>query len=500
MMNKITEILIISGALIFLGVSLFVGQLQQPTDGLTLGAPSLSYQKSLLPITTNLYDIGSSTPSKIWNRLFVNYASTTAVTSTTASTTNAIISGLLNCDTIDTSANGTLSCGTDSTGAGADPFIWTPDGNSTSTRLIFGNGFISQASSTFTYLSSGLVGSNAGAFYNFASSSLFGFTPIGLTSLSSTFPINYNNGTGAFSFGGLSTSTDAVIGNIPYFSGVNTFANVATTSVTIGTGLSYSGTFGSVIGGVAGTLTTSLGTAIDLQSEVTDNFTDGSVLFWGTTAVSQDNASFSFNDSLNRLTVSYASTTALSGTDANFSTLTGTLQTAAQANITSLGTLTGLTISATGDLLIPSTAPNAAQEIGINSNQFQFVGANGLVQVITGTTSPAFNLGSTTQDSFGKSFSLGTTTLLMKNDPEAFTLIGFYCKATSTTATTQIANVQYGDANNNFTESAKCSTTGIYTPVSTNNTWTRFEDFIVHASSTGGDIDRITITNVITKN
>ena len=152
-MRKITEILIISGALIFLGVSLFVGQSQQPIDGLTLGAPTLSYQKSLLPITTNLYDIGSSTPSKIWNRLFVNYASTTAITSTTASTTNAIISGLLNCDTIDTSANGTLSCGTDSLGTGA-PFAWTPtaDGNSTSTRLIFGNGFISQASSTFSAL------------------------------------------------------------------------------------------------------------------------------------------------------------------------------------------------------------------------------------------------------------------------------------------------------------------------------------------------------------
>lgn len=37
--------------------------------------------------------------------------------------------------------------------------------------------------------------------------------------------------TNTISFGGLSTSTAAIIGNIPYFSGVNTFANIATTSV-----------------------------------------------------------------------------------------------------------------------------------------------------------------------------------------------------------------------------------------------------------------------------
>src|SRR3990167_7399882 len=104
-MNKLTEILIISGALIFLGVSIFLGS---EKTVLIVGAPTLSYQKSLLPITTNLYDVGSSTQSKIWNRLFVNYASTTAISTTNASTTNLVISGLLNCNTIDTGANGTL--------------------------------------------------------------------------------------------------------------------------------------------------------------------------------------------------------------------------------------------------------------------------------------------------------------------------------------------------------------------------------------------------------
>lgn len=49
------------------------------------------------------------------------------------------------------------------------------------------------------------------------------------TTYSATWPITLSGS--AFGFNGLSTSTPAVVGNIPYFSGVNTFANVATTSV-----------------------------------------------------------------------------------------------------------------------------------------------------------------------------------------------------------------------------------------------------------------------------
>ena len=51
-----------------------------------------------------------------------------------------------------------------------------------------------------------------------------------LGSISGTFPITVSGS--AISFGGLSTSTAAVVGNIPYFSGTNTFANVATTTFT----------------------------------------------------------------------------------------------------------------------------------------------------------------------------------------------------------------------------------------------------------------------------
>lgn len=65
-------------------------------------------------------------------------------------------------------------------------FAWTPQtwGNSTSTPIGFlnaSNGIIVTASSTFSYLTSGLVGNNSGRLYSFASSSLFGYTPLNPT-------------------------------------------------------------------------------------------------------------------------------------------------------------------------------------------------------------------------------------------------------------------------------------------------------------------------------
>ncbi|MHB8710432.1 MAG: immunoglobulin-like domain-containing protein [Minisyncoccota bacterium] len=70
--------------------------------------------------------------------------------------------------------------------------------------------------------------------------------------ISATWPITLTGAT--LGWNGLSTSTAAVVGNIPYFSGANTFANVATTSATLGSEFSYSGTFGSLVGGASGSL------------------------------------------------------------------------------------------------------------------------------------------------------------------------------------------------------------------------------------------------------
>lgn len=69
----------------------------------------------------------------------------------------------------------------------------------------------------------------------------------GETNLAATWPVILSGDT--LSFGGLSTSTAAVVGNIPYFSGVNTFANVATGTISAGTGISLDNGTRSAIGG-----------------------------------------------------------------------------------------------------------------------------------------------------------------------------------------------------------------------------------------------------------
>ena len=67
------------------------------------------------------------------------------------------------------------------------------------------------------------------------------------TNLAATWPIILSGD--AVTFGGLSTSSAAVVSNIPYFSGVNTFANVATGTITCAGTTSCSTSGLSVIGG-----------------------------------------------------------------------------------------------------------------------------------------------------------------------------------------------------------------------------------------------------------
>lgn len=181
-------------------------------------------------------------------------------------------------------------------------------------------------------------------------------------------------------------------------------------------------------------------------------------------------------------------------------TAASTFSTFVDAIIVSIKTkLTGIWDFSGATLRMPySASPTVATggDFGFDTTnkQLKIFDGDGIT-VLTGTTSPAYNIASTTADAMGKSMNIGTTTLLIKNDPEPFTLIGFYCKA----STTGTVHVRFGDGTN-WTEMASC-TTGGFTRTSTNNTWTQWEDFNVQASSTAtlNPVNRVTITTVINK-
>lgn len=222
--------------------------------------------------------------------------------------------------------------------------------------------------------------------------------------------------------------------------------------------------------------------------------------------------------------ISTASSTFTGGFLANLSTTTSATTTtsfattASSTNLfastvnfgASIMSLVARTVTALGvwdfggadSLEIPNSASptvDAAGECAIDTTSGQLKCFDGIrAHIYTGTTSPAMNFASTTMDANGKGFGTATSSFLIKNSPEAFTIAGFYCKATSTAATTQVALVRFGDGTNWTTEQA-CTTTGAFTPTSSNNTFVVAEDFIIQASSTGGAIDRITITTTITK-
>ena len=170
---------------------------------------------------------------------------------------------------------------------------------------------------------------------------------------------------------------------------------------------------------------------------------------------------------------------------------TGTNATTTSATSTNLfaTTLNAITASTTNLTAVKATTTNATTTAFSVSSNHITIGTNSAY--LTGTTSPAFNIASTTLDAMGKSFNIGTTTLLMKNWPMAYTLDGFYCVA----STTGTAIVNFSHDNGNKTEYSIC-TTGGYTRTATNNTFTAFENFNVQASSTAGTVNRITITTV----
>jgi len=214
--------------------------------GLTIAAPNLIYQKTILPVTSNLYELGTTTQP--WLNVFTQNASTTnltaynrilvggtATTSIYGIATSTFPSGLkitgggltsstlTGCDTIDTDSSGNLICGSDS-GIGSASFAWTPTtwggvlANSTTTLIQFFAGSVSatssigtltagaiNATSTITLNGVGLVpytGANSNVNLG-ANNLVFNNSPTGIIfdGVSANFTINYFDGYGVSLFG-----------------------------------------------------------------------------------------------------------------------------------------------------------------------------------------------------------------------------------------------------------------------------------------------------------
>lgn len=113
---------------------------------------------------------------------------------------------------------------------------------------------------------------------------------------------------------------------------------------------------------------------------------------------------------------------------------------------------------------------------------------------VNATTSPSFNVASTTLDAMGNSFSLGTTSLILANFPETRSLVSFWCIASSTGSVV----VRFGDGVN-WSQPGNCTTTGKQWLTTTNNTYDRFENFVVEIGTSATNPSRVTITPVMNK-
>lgn len=99
---------------------------------------------------------------------------------------------------------------------------------------------------------SGLIGGNAGTLYAFASSSLFGYIPV--QSVTASAPLFSSGGVNPnLTWFGLSTTSALTQGQVLYnTTGGNGVASVGTSTPTVSAPITYSGTLGNFIGGIAG--------------------------------------------------------------------------------------------------------------------------------------------------------------------------------------------------------------------------------------------------------
>ena len=153
----------------------------------------------------------------------------------------------------------------------------------------------------------------------------------------------------------------AALGSNP----VSTTGNVTSGNILTGGLISATGniTGGNVLGGANVNATTHTGTTVSVTSTVTGSQFNGSGA--GLTSIPAANVSGTVANA------TYA-TSAGSATTATSATTAGTVTTAAQPNITSVGTLTGLTIN-NATTAITNGAANGVGNIGTSANSFNVI-------------------------------------------------------------------------------------------------------------------------------
>lgn len=194
-----------------------------------------------------------------------------------------------------------------------------------------------------------------------------------------------------------------------------------------------------------------------------NSLTSGRVTYAGASGLLSDSSSFLFDSSLAKLTVTNASTTAFS--IGNNLYLPGS-------------TNPSFTLSGTQFDINTNTASTSLRaEIGGSEFNLPFDKVAGLPFA---SSTLAYN------GSYGTT---GTTTTLLANSLRPLKLIGYYCKTDTGTA-----YVNFNDGTN-LTTTVQCTSSGAYSgTLSTNNTWTQFEDFKISIGTEASNPNVITVT------
>lgn len=215
--------------------------------GVAHAAPITVFEPTLLPQSDNHFDLGTSTNA--WRKGYFHVICLTGDTCISTWPSGGGSSGTVTSVDVAGGTTGLTTSGGPITTSGsitlAGDLIVANGGTGSTTLsgLLKGNGTsgVRTAVANTDYqtpVSLTTTGSSGAATFDGTTLNIPQYS--GGTSYSAAWPITLSGTT--FGFNGLSTSTPGVVGNIPYFSSVNTFANVATSSASNGSGISLSGT------------------------------------------------------------------------------------------------------------------------------------------------------------------------------------------------------------------------------------------------------------------